>query len=307
MTTASNPMAEFFDRIGQRAIRSESSWWHEVQSHVLLSFPYHKLIEPGEDEINQLFRKYNLRAIRYPTPLDAFGFPSTMELNSNREYELSCLHSTARRQTRQGLKNCTVEEIDFDSLAEHGLALNQDTAKRQGRQSLFANADYWHRYCQAAKDTPGFTAWGAMVGEELGSYVIAAVFDGWVNCLQSNSSSALLDKRPSNALLFEMTRHYLRDVPGLQICYGIGSLEDLPQLDRFKVRMRWELKPIKQRIVFSKKIRCIFSLAQEPCLKVLGRIFPKSYTVRKTSAMIRLYRQQSYDVPAYDDNKKTSD
>jgi hypothetical protein len=273
----------------------------------LLSFPYYKLVEPGEDEIDDLFHKHKLRAIRYPTPLNAFGFPSTMELNSNREYELSCLHSTARRQTRQGLKHCTVEEIDFDSLAKHGLALNQDTAKRQKRQSLFANADYWSRYCRAAQDTPGFTAWGAMVGKELGSYVIAAVFDGWVNCLQSNSSTALLDKRPSNALLFEVTRHYLRDVPGLQICYGIGSLEDLPQLDRFKVRMRWELKPIKQRIVFSKNIRRIFSLAQEPFLKVMDKAFPKSYRVRKTSAMIRLYRRQSYDVPACDGGKNTTD
>jgi len=297
METESNPMAEFFEKIGQCAIRSESSWWHEVQSGVLLSFPYYRLIEPSDNEVQGLFRKYKLRAVRYPTPLNAFGFPSTVELNCNREYDLNCLHSAARRQTRKGLKSCIVREIDFDYLAEHGLALNRDTAERQERESLYADADYWRRYCQAAKDTPGFVAWGAMVGDKLGSYVIAAVFDGRVNCLQSNSSSDLLDKRPSNALLFETTRHYLRDLPGLQICYGIGSLEKLPALDRFKLRMGWELRPIKQRIVFSKKMRCLLSLAQGPCLKVLGGVFPKSYTVRKGIAMIRLYRQQSYDVP----------
>ena len=50
-----NPMAEFFERIGQKAIRSESSWWHEVQPRVLLSFPYYLLIEPPSEEIKELF------------------------------------------------------------------------------------------------------------------------------------------------------------------------------------------------------------------------------------------------------------
>jgi len=178
---------------------------------------------------------------------------------------------------------------------------------RRGRESLFADRDYWRKYCQAGKDTEGAVAWGAMVDGELGSYVIAIVFDSWVNCLQTNSSTTLLKKRPSNALLYEVTRHYLREMEGYRICYGIGSLEQVSELDRFKIRMGWELKPIKQCLVFSKKMQYAFSLAQEPCLKVLNKIFPKSYTVRKTVAMIKLYRQQSYDVPACDDNKKTSD
>jgi hypothetical protein len=297
MDISSNPMGEFFEKIGQRVIRSRSSLWHEVQSRVLLSFPYYKLIDPLDDEIEELFTQYKLRAIRYPAPPNAFGFPSTVELNTNCEYDLDCLHSTARRQTRQGLENCVVKQIEFDFLAERGLALNIDTADRQKRESLLADADYWRRYYQAAKDTPGFVAWGAMVGDELGSYLIGVTFDGWLNCLQSNSSSALLDKRPSNALLFEVTRRYLRDVPGTRICYGIGSLEHLPELDRFKVRMGWELKPIKQRIVLSKTMRRVFSLAKEPLLKVLDKVSPRNYTYRKAAGMIRLYRSQTFDVP----------
>jgi len=301
----SNPMGEFFERLGQRTIRSESSWWYEVQHRVLLSFPYYKLIKPSEAEINTLMHEHKLRAIRYPTTLESFGFVSTLELNSNHKYDLDCLHPTARRQTRQGLKNCIVQEIDFDYLEKTGLSLNRDTAKRRGRESQYADADYWRKYCQAAKNTQGAIALGALVGDELGSYVIAIVFDGWVNCLQTNSSSALLSKRPSNALLFEVTRHYLRDLEGYQICYGIGSLEEVSELDRFKVRMGWELKPIKQRLIFSNKMRYAFLPVREPCLKVLNRIFPKSYTVRKVSAMIRLYRRQTYDVPSSNSEQRT--
>lgn len=300
MEAASSPMAEFFERLGHRTIRSESSWWYEVQHRVLLSFPYYKLIKPSEAEINTLMHEHKLHAIRYPTTLESLGFISTLELNSNHQYDLDCLHPAARRQTRQGLKNCTVQEIDFDYLEKKGLSLNRDTAKRRGRESQYADADYWRKYCQAAKNTEGAVTWGAMVNGELGSYVIGIVFDGWVTWLLTNSSSALLNKRPSNALLFEVSRHYLRDLGGYQICYGIGSLEEVSELDRFKIRMGWELKPIKQRIVLSKKMRCIFWPVREPCLKVLSKIFPKSYTVRKTSAIIRLYRQQSYGAPSFD-------
>ena len=290
------PMAKFFTKIGERIISSKSSWWHEVQNGVLLSFPYYNIIEPDQTEIDGLFQKHKLRALRYPTPLESFGFISTVELNTNHNYNLGCLHSAARRQTKQGLKNCSIEQLDFDYLKESGLILNRQTTDRQGRDSFYNDENYWHQYCQAAKETQGCIAWGAKVEGNLGSFLIAIEHDGWLNCLLTNSSSTLLKKRPSNALIFEVSRYYLQE-RNMNICYGIGSLENIPELDRFKIRMDWQLKPIKQRLIFSKKIQFAFSFAQEPCLNLLNKAFPKNYTIRKTSSMIRLYRQQTLKVP----------
>ncbi len=303
----SNPMGEFFERLGHKIIRSESAWWYDVQPRVLLSFPYYKLIEPQEAEIDTLMREHKLRAIRYPTALSSFGFASTLAINTNTEYDLSCQHQKARNQTRRGMENCVVEEIDFNYLLENGLVLNQETAQRQDRESQYADLDYWRKYCLAAQATSGVSAWGAFVEGQLAAFLIAIETDEWVEWVVNHSSTALLKKYPNNALVFQASQHFFQKKGCKGICYGLGSLESTPSLDRFKQRMGWTFRPIKQRIVFSKAVRCGLALAQEPFLKVMDKAFPKSYTVRKASAMIRLYRQQSYEVPTCDGDKNTTD
>jgi hypothetical protein len=301
MKIESNPMAEFFERIGQRSIKSESCWWHEVQPRVLLSFPYYKLIEPDDKEIAELFSRYKLRAVRFPTPLEAFGFPSAVELGTDPNYDLSYVQPRVRRYIRKSLKICKVEQIDFDYLLKHGLPLNRDTASRQGRKTVYTDPAYWRKYCEAAKATPGIAVWAAMVGGQLGTYVVTAEFDGWWNWLLTHSSEALSKYRTSHVLFYEASRQFFQNNPDKKICYGLGSLEFVPELDHFKLKMGIKRQRIKQRIVLSKATSFAFRLAWEPFLKALNKLFPQSYTIRKAVAMVRLYRQQSWDVPTSDD------
>ncbi len=288
----SNAMGEFFERLGQRTVRSESSWWHEVQPGVLLSFPYHRLIQPSEDEVKELFEKHKLRAVRYPTPLSSFGFPSTVAINTDRDYDLHCQYRKARNHTRRGIKSCVVKQIDFSYLIENGIPLNKDTSERQGRHSQYAEADYWSKYCTAAQATSGVSAWGAFVDGELAAFLVAIEVDEWVEWVVNHSITAFRKQSPNNALVLFAAQHFFKK--GCKgICYGLGSLEPTPDLDHFKRRMGWTFLPIKQRLVFSRKIHCASWLIREPFLKLLGKTFPKSYKVRKASAMIRLYRQQT--------------
>lgn len=304
MQTKLNPMGEFFERLGHKIVQSKNAWWYEVQPRVLLSFPYYKLVEPQEEEIADLMQEHKLRVIRYPTPLNSFGFVSTLAINTNPDYDLSCQHQKARNQTRRGMENCVVEEVDFAYLIEKGLILNQDTAKRQGRESQYADPAYWRGYCEAAEATLGVSAWAALVDGQLAAFLVAIEIDDWVEWVVNHSLSALLNKYPNNALVFQAAQHFFQRKACKGICYGLGSLESTPHLDHFKQRMGWVLQPIKQRLVFSKKMRFVFSLAQEPCLQVLSKIFPKSYAVRKATAMIRLYRQQTCDVPTTNGEQK---
>jgi hypothetical protein len=295
--TTQNPMVKFFERLGHRIIQSEHAWWYEVQPKVLLSFPYYKLVNPTENELASLMSEYHLSAIRFPTEVNRYGFMSNIVINTNQEYDFASLHQKARNQTRRALENCTVEQIDFEYLLEHGLPLNRDTADRQGRESQYADANYWKKYCQAAKAVSGMTAWGAFVNGQLACFLISVEVDNWAEWIVNHSSTALRDKYPNNALAFTVGQYYLVKNKFDGVCYGLGSLEPTPDLDHFKVRMGWQLQPIKQRLVFSRNLRCIVSLANETSLNIIGKLFPKSYTVRKTSAMIRFYRQQSFDIP----------
>ena len=298
MDAKSNPMGEFFERLGHKVIQSETAWWYEIQPGALLSFPYYKLIEPQQTEIDRLLQEHKLRVIRYPTSINNFGFVSTLAVNTNPDYDLGSQHQKARNQTRRGLENCVVEQVDLKSLIEDGLPLNQDTALRQGRESQYADPNYWRKYCQAAQATAGVSAWGAFVNGQLAAFLVAIEVNDWVEWVVNHSATSFRDKYPNNALALKAAQHFFQEKKCKGICYGLGSLEATPDLDHFKSRMGWTLQPIKQRLLFSKKIQWMVSAINEPCLKMLGRLFPRSYTIRKSMAMIRLYRQQIYDAPS---------
>lgn len=294
--TPPDAMADFFERLGERVLRSPSAYWHEVQRGVVLSFPYHRLITPDESEVRSLFRAHRLRAIRFPTPLTAFGFHSTLELNTRADYDLKQLASTARRQTKQGLAACQVRRLEFAELERLGLGLAQQTAQRQRLDTAYAEPVYWQRFCRAGAAVPDAHAWGAFAEGELAAFLVSVNAEGWVNCIYTASSRAHLDKRPNNALLYAASRQFLVEEQR-RICYGLGSLEHLPHLDHFKRQMAWTLQPIKQRLVFSSLLGAAFTLAREPVLRGMERAFPRSYTVRKVAGMIRLHRQQTFEPP----------
>lgn len=296
-STSLNPMGEFFERLGHKIVQTETASWYEVQSGALFSFPYYKLIEPQQSEIDRLLQEHKLKVIRYPTSINNFGFVSTLAVNTNPNYDLSNQHQKARNQTRRGLENCTVEQIGFNYLIENGLLLNKDTAQRQGRESQYADPNYWQKYCQAAQATTGVSAWGAFIGGKLAAFLVAIEVDDWVEWVVNHSATSFRDKYPNNALVLKTAQYFFKEKKYRGICYGLGSLEVTSDLDHFKNRMGWTLQPIKQRLIFSKKMRLVASLAQEPCLKVLSRLFPKSYAVRKSVAIFRLYQQQTYCVP----------
>jgi len=293
----SNSMAEFFEQLGHKIISSPSSMWYDVQPHVLLSFPYYKLIEPREEELNSLVRVHKLRAIRYPTMLNKFGFISNIAINTSLDYDLSHQHSKSRNLTRRGLENNTVEQVDFEYLIDEGLPLNEETAERQGRKCQYADPDYWRKYCLAAKASKGVSAWGAFVQGQLSAFLVAIECGDLVEWVVNHSSTSLLSKHSNNALVFCAAQHFFKEKKCKGICYGLGSLEKVDSLDHFKSRMGWRLEPVKQRLLFSTNLRRIFSHVNEASLNILGKLFPKSYTVRKTSALIRLYRQQTFDIP----------
>lgn len=303
MASNSNNMVEFFERLGHKTIQTQNAWWYDVQPRVLLSLPYYKLVEPAEDEMAKLMHEHKLRALRFPTNLNNFGFISNLALNTKTDYDFADQHQKARNQTKRGLENCTVEQIDFDFLMDKGLELNQETAGRQGRESQYADPDYWRKYCQAAKETAGTSSWAAFIEGRLASFLVAIEVNDWVEWVVHQSSTPLLKKYPNNALVHTAAQYFFRERQRKGICYGLGSLEQTPHLDHFKMRMGWTLEPIKQRLVFSKNLRIALSLAREPFLKVLEKLFPENYTARKTIAMTRLYRHQTSDVPKVNTEK----
>lgn len=285
---------DFYGALGHRVFSSPSADWVEIQRGALLSIPYHRLINPPDEELEDLLGESGALVLRYPTDAANYGFDSTLQFCRCDGYSLEQLRSSVRNQVRKGEKSCSVRRVAVEELAEAGGALNQMTCRRQHRHDPKEDAAYWARLCRAVADTPAAVVWGAFHNDRLAAYLIALETPTTVEFIMHNSDTALLPLCPNNILVYRATRWYLAErTPPLPVCYGLGSLEDTASLEHFKTEMGYLLEPIKQRIYFRRRIAWLinpYSLAV--ARRLTGWWFPESYFFRKSLGLMQRYLSQ---------------
>ena len=284
----------FLARLGHKVVEVAGATWYDVQPRIFLAVPYFRTINVSEESIKELLRRYHLRGLRFATDASQFGFESSVAINRDLAYDFHSQHPKARNQTRRGLEHCSVEQIDFPFLAREGMRLNLDTAARQGIRNQYIDNGYWSRYCVAAADCAGMSAWGAFAEGKLAAFLVAAEIDGWVEWILNHSLSEARQVYANNALVYVAARRFLQDQQHRGICYGLGSLEPTPDLDHFKVRMGWELVPVRQRLVLSKGLGLAARVVPEGVLRGMGRLGSGTYSMRKVLALFLKYREQGF-------------
>ena len=242
--------AEWFRQQGQQVVRTPSSYWVNQGSRAFQAFPYHWEIEPTQNELDTLLRKYKAIALRYSTPLHAeSGYVSYHTIMEDATYDLASLGKRTRKNVRRGLDFSTVEPISFECLAEEGFLLQLDTMDRQGRKVDLEHSR-WRRLCLSARDLPGFEAWGARVDGKLAASALVFRMDDWYYILYQQSLRRYLPENVNNALTFTMTQNLINRPETGSIFYGLHSLDASASLDEFKFRMGYLAKPVRQRVVF---------------------------------------------------------
>ena len=283
--------AEWLRRQGYKVIQTSASYWYEANPRVYQAFPYHSLIQPGEEELLTLLRQNQAIALRYSTPLDnPLGCISYHAVIDKPGYALEGLDRRSRQNIRNGLKNCTVENISLERLAEEGWGLESDTANRQQRE-IASSQETWRRRYMAAVDLPGFEAWGALINGRLVASLLAFQCGDCCELISQQCHRDFLNMRVNNALSFVATQ-IINNRPEVQsIFYTLQSLDAPPSVDEFKFRMGYSAKPLRQRVVFHPWIQSqANSLTHTVLLKLLKRD-PSSRLFAKAEGMLRFYRQ----------------
>jgi hypothetical protein len=282
--------AEWLRRQGHRVIRTASSYWYDQGPRVYQAFPYHWVLNISESELRGLMKEAGAIALRYSAPLSAqeglASYHATLEASS---YDMESLGKWARKNVRRGLKNCTVGEITFERLAEEGYFLQLDTLRRQGRRVAMSE-EVWRRRCVAAKDLPGFEAWGAVAEGMLAASVITFQMDDCVYMLYQQCTSNHLTNHVNNALSFSVTQEMIGRSGTHSILYGLHSLDAPPAVDEFKFRMGYTAKPVRQRVVLAKSLRWMATGPGHAVLRAAKRAFPGNPTIGKAEGMIRFCR-----------------
>lgn len=285
---------DFFRNAGFRVVSSPSSDWVEMQKGFFTSIPYHRLINPSDEELDALLKSTGVIGLRYPTAVENYGFDSNLQFCRTVGYSLENLKRQARQQVKKGAMNFTVREIPPEILLNEGLKLVKNTCARQHRHDPKEEIEYWQKICLAAQNTPGAVTLGVIGEKGLAAFLIVLETTTAIEFIVQCSDEELLSQGPNNLLTFQATRRYLTERQNaLPICYGLGSMEETPSLDRYKISMGYELEPIKQGIYIRKDLRWLINPYTLGVLNIIAKLgFSKNYRLTKSIGMIKRYISQ---------------
>lgn len=281
--------AEWLRRQGHVIQQTTSSFWVQVGSLIYQAFPYHWVIEPDETELQQFLQKNKALGLRYSTPIEApAGAASYHVVYGQAEYLLSNLPKKARYDVRRGLKKVTIEPISFARLADEGWPLRAETLVRQNRVGA-ENQGWWQRLCRSTRGLPGFEAWAASANGQLVASIIAFTCDDCCTILYQQSATDYLKYGVNNALCYVFTHEMVSRPTISSLFYSLHSLDAPASVDKFKFRMGYRAKPVRQRVVFHPWLEPIFNRVSHAGLQQLQRWRPGNPTLAKAEGLLRFY------------------
>lgn len=281
--------AEWLRRMGHRVVRTRSSYWFDAGPRVFQAFPYHWIIQPTEEELREFLCEQNAIALRYSTPIDAdVGACSYHIVYERSTYDLQDVDSSVRGQVRRSLGSCSVGPITLERYAREGWSIERDTQARQHRRSR-RGRERWEQMVRAAEGLDGFQVFGAEVEGKLAATLMCVPIDGCIDMLYQQSLREYLPLRVNNALLFDATRTLVARPDVHQIHNGLHSLDAPASVDKFKIRLGYSVKPIRQRVMFHPRLAPFFGSGTSSLLEGLAGHFPENESIQKANGLMKFY------------------
>ena len=281
--------SEWLRRQGHYIVQSASSFWYDQGPRVYQAFPYHWSVQPSQQELHELMSRGRAVGLRYSTPIDvAHGKISYHVVYESGPYNLEMLSANARSKVRRGLSRCQVQHISMERLAQEGWRLQHDTLERQGRSGSLSQTK-WQRICLAAKDLPGFEAWGAIVEGDLAATILTARIDDTCYMLYPQSHRQYLSRYVNNALAYTISHEMLSRLGMRAVFYGVHSMDAPASVDEFKFHMGYRAKPVRQRVVFHPWLAPVFNSASHATVTKLLRWYSENPTLAKAEGMLHFY------------------
>ncbi len=280
-------IVSFFASRGHRVVQTASCWWYNEyrQERMLQSFPLHRRVSPGADEVDEMFSNFpKALGFRFISSEDSPGQKSFIWA-CRRPYELNSLTANNRSHVRRGLKRCQVRSLSFTELEQLGREAHDDTLKRHDvKVSSTLGFDDTLQNCRA------YEAWGAFVEGHLAAYMITLWVEDWVHILLNRSVSSYLKFYPNNAMIFSVVSELLAR-PGVSaVSYGLEPLNGLESLEHFKLGMGFVKEPVRQRIVVARWLKPLLNTVTCRTVEALASVRRSNLRLQKAAGVCRLIR-----------------
>jgi hypothetical protein len=119
--------------------------------------------------------------------------------------------------------------------------------------------------------------------------IIAFTCDDCCTILYQQSATNYLAYGVNNALCYVFT-HDMLSRPGItSLFYSLHSLDAPASVDKFKFRMGYRAKPVRQRVVFQTWLVPVFNRVSHAGVRQLRRWRPGNPTLAKAEGLLRFY------------------
>jgi hypothetical protein len=283
-------MADFFRALGYKTLQTKSCFWYSPERFLFKNLPVHRVVEPSAGERAKVLIRGGALALRYPSPAtDPSEADGGMYVCADRNYDFESLTANARSHTRRGLARCTVEQIEFGYLAEHGHPLIDDTTIRQtGTHARTTEAD-WRKYCNLASANKDIVAWGALAEDRLAAFLVAMRVGECTYIHLQKSAADLLKYYSNNALLFTYLKAELARPEVKWISNGQVALAAREGLSHFKTSMGFKIEPFKEQVVLNPLVKHTAWIGKVLTNR-LTRLYPENLFWRRAARALDLAR-----------------
>lgn len=279
--------AQWMQKLGNRVVSTVSSLWLCEGSRVYQAFPYHQLINPGEDELRGLLKKEKAIALRYSSPPESLpGVPSHHIVYRGNDFDFDALGHRTRKNVRKGLRSCQVQTIDPGIVLRDGWDIHMETIARQGRVPRLGRS-MWRKRLSLAAELPGFEFWGATVGKTLVAWMLIFQMNECSYILDQYCKNDALNKNVNNAMTFVVTQEVIRRGKSSMIFYGMESIDAPASVSAFKFHMGYEPLPVRQRVLFHPYVSPFVNRVSHSILKAFSGVARASRHLSKAEGLAR--------------------
>lgn len=289
--------AEFLQSIGHTIREHAGTLWFDSFSRAWTTIPYDAPVDPRQFSAAELLQRDGVMA-RYSCDVED-GVHSYQHVVTDANYDFPALISRARNKTRQGLKHCTVSEIDPTELGEAGVRLHAETLIRQGRRLPHDFESYWAKYFAAASKNDCASVWAAYHEGELAAFLISFRANSTEYVSIVRSSQAMLKFKPNNALLFSFLKHTMARPEIDEVSIGLQSLQPGGEsLDLFKRGMGFQERSIGQRIELCGSLAATLPRGVASLAAKTLKVMPGGERQARLSGALKWYAKQPKLRPA---------
>lgn len=285
----------WFNEQGFKTFKTKSSYWHEAVPYVFQSFPYYLTISPNREELNEIFFKYNIIAIRFSSPVDYHHGIESYHVCTNRKYFYSKKFSkgTISNLKKAKKENFIFKKVSFHNMAKEGWKLRMDSLIRQHRVGT-ENQKWWRTMCQAASKIHSIESWGLFKNDIMTASIIYFICDNCCICLYQQSRTKYLKYRVNNYLTFLFTEEVLNRSSQPWIFYGLHPLDAPETVDEYKFRLNYFAKPVKQCVIINPKIGKLINNNTFKIIKILAKKANYRHIFSRIEGLLQAYIYDRY-------------